>query len=73
MDIATYLRQQRDRLGQQTRRVRDFSVFAQFWLRDDCGVYNYYCDWADLDFDGDVDFDDLDILIDYWLEIGIYK
>ncbi|MBN1788024.1 MAG: hypothetical protein JW806_06475 [Sedimentisphaerales bacterium] len=52
---------------------RDFSVFAQFWLRDDCGVYNYYCDWADLDFDGDVDIDDLAILMDYWLERGIYN
>ncbi|MBN1788706.1 MAG: hypothetical protein JW806_09995, partial [Sedimentisphaerales bacterium] len=52
---------------------RDFSVFAQFWLREDCGIYNYYCDWADLDFDGDVDIDDLAILMDYWLEIGIYN
>ncbi|MBN1786827.1 MAG: hypothetical protein JW806_00345 [Sedimentisphaerales bacterium] len=51
---------------------RDFSVFAQFWLREDCSIYNYYCDWADLDFDGDVDINDLAILMDYWLQRGIY-
>jgi len=52
---------------------RDFAVFAQFWMRDDCAIYNYYCDWADMDFNGYVDIDDLMILIDYWLEKGIYN
>jgi hypothetical protein len=41
-------------------------------MRDDCTVYNYYCDWSDLDFDGLVGVNDLAILMDYWLEVRIY-
>ncbi|MGA2916218.1 MAG: GLUG motif-containing protein [Sedimentisphaerales bacterium] len=52
---------------------RDFAVFAQYWLREDCRVYNDYCDWADLNFDGSVDYDDLIELMSYWLESGIYE
>ncbi|MGA2915726.1 MAG: GLUG motif-containing protein [Sedimentisphaerales bacterium] len=52
---------------------RDFAVFAQYWMREDCRVYNDYCDWADLNFDGSVDFDDLIVLMSYWLESGIYE
>jgi hypothetical protein len=52
---------------------RDFAVFAQNWMREDCAIYNYYCDWADMDFDGSVDIDDLIVLMSYWLESGIYN
>ena len=52
---------------------RDFAVFAQYWMREDCAIYNDYCDWADLDFNGDVDIDDLIELMSYWLEQGIYN
>ena len=52
---------------------RDFTIFAQYWMRDDCAIYNYYCDWADLNFDGSVDIDDLIVLMSYWLESGIYE
>ncbi len=52
---------------------RDFAVFAQYWMREDCAIYNYYCDWADLDFNGSVDIDDLIILMSYWLQSGIYN
>ncbi len=52
---------------------RDFAVFAQYWMRDDCAIYNYYCDWADLNFDGSVDIDDLIVLMSYWLQSGIYE
>lgn len=52
---------------------RDFAVFAQYWMREDCAIYNYYCEWADLDFDGDVDASDLFELMGYWLESGIYE
>jgi hypothetical protein len=52
---------------------RDFAVFTQYWMREDCAIYNYYCDWADLDFNGSVDIDDLVILMSYWLQSGIYN
>jgi len=52
---------------------RDFAIFAQYWMREDCAIYNYYCDWADLNFDGSVDIDDLVVLISYWLQSGIYE
>jgi hypothetical protein len=52
---------------------RDFAVLARFWMRDDCRRYNDYCDWADLNFDGSVDIDDLVIFMTYWLKSGIYE
>jgi hypothetical protein len=52
---------------------RDFAVFARYWMRDDCRMYNHYCDWADLNFDGVVDIDDLAIFMTYWLQLGIYE
>jgi hypothetical protein len=52
---------------------RDFAVFASYWMRDDCRRYNSYCDWADLNFDGSVDIDDLIEFMNYWLQSGIYE
>ncbi len=51
----------------------DFAVLARYWMRDDCRRYNNYCDWADLNFDGAVDIDDLVEFMTYWLEQGIYE
>ena len=47
---------------------KDFAVFSNYWLREDCGVHNNYCDWADLDFSGDVGMPDLIELMSHWLE-----
>jgi hypothetical protein len=52
---------------------RDFAVFAQYWMRDDCRMYNNFCDWSDLNFDGSVDIDDLIEFMNYWLQLGIYE
>jgi len=52
---------------------RDFALFAQYWMRKDCAIYNNYCDWADLNFDGVVDINDLKEFMSYWLEEGIYN
>jgi hypothetical protein len=53
--------------------LRDFAVFAKFWMRDDCRRYNNFCDGADLDFNGSVDIDDLFEFMTYWLQSGIYN
>ena len=52
---------------------KDFAVFSKFWMREDCSIYNYYCEFSDMDFDNDVDIDDLFELMSYWLETGIYN
>jgi hypothetical protein len=52
---------------------RDFAALARFWMRNDCRRYNSYCDWADLNFDGSVDIDDLIEFMNYWLQSGIYE
>ena len=52
---------------------RDFAIFAEYWMRNDCRIYNDYCNWADLNFDGSVNYDDLIELMSYWLEEGIYE
>jgi hypothetical protein len=51
---------------------RDFAIFAEYWQRKDCAIYNDYCEWADMNFDGHVDINDLVDFISYWLEEGIY-
>jgi hypothetical protein len=51
----------------------DFAVLARYWMRKDCRRYNNYCDWADLNFDGVVDIEDLREFMIYWLEQGIYE
>ncbi len=52
--------------------LRDWAVFAEWWMRDDCGALNCYCEWADMDFSGDVGVEDLALLAEYWLEAGVY-
>ena len=51
---------------------KDWAIFANYWQREDCHMYNEYCEWADLDFNGSVDIDDLIEFISYWLEEGVY-
>ena len=52
--------------------LKDWTVFARYWMREDCRMYNDFCEFADMDFDGDVDIDDLAEFMGYWLEEGIY-
>lgn len=52
--------------------IMDFAQFANYWMREDCEVYNGYCEFADMNFDGYVDIADLTELIAYWLEKEIY-
>jgi len=43
----------------------DYAVFASHWLAGDCDDPNW-CDGTDLDFDGDVDSNDLGLFVEYW-------
>ncbi|MEN6386614.1 MAG: GLUG motif-containing protein [Phycisphaerales bacterium] len=52
---------------------KDFAALSRYWMRDDCRNYNYFCDFADLDYDGSVDLDDLIELMNYWLDEGVYE
>jgi hypothetical protein len=53
--------------------VKHFAALAKYRMRDDCAKYNNYCDWADLDFSGAVDIDDLWDFLNYWLDEGAYE
>ncbi len=44
-----------------------FARFAEHWLDEDCSELNNWCDGADLEPDGDVDFGDLKRFVDEWL------
>ncbi len=44
----------------------DFAVFASQWDANDCNDPNW-CDGADLDRDGNVDYNDLGLFVEYWL------
>ena len=46
----------------------DFAWFAQQWRQNNCGPVNYFCDSMDLDQSGSVDFYDLALFADHWLE-----
>jgi hypothetical protein len=45
----------------------DFAVLASYWQVTDCNDPSW-CQGADLDIDGNVDFDDLMLFCEYWLE-----
>ena len=44
-----------------------FAIFAEHWLQVDCNAGNDWCGGADLDYLGDVDFNDVDLFLDQWL------
>jgi hypothetical protein len=44
----------------------DFAIFASQWDATDCNDPNW-CDGADLDRDGYVDYNDLTLFVEYWL------
>ena len=46
---------------------KDYSFFSDYWMKTDCGEVND-CDGTDFDFSGVVDYIDLNVLLDYWLE-----
>jgi hypothetical protein len=46
----------------------DFAVLAFYWQATDCNEPGGWCEGADLDIDGNVDFDDLMLFCEYWLE-----
>ena len=46
----------------------DFAMFAAKWLDIDCDCHGSCCDGTDLNSDEIVDFDDLEIFVDSWLE-----
>ena len=45
----------------------DFAFFASHWNFNNCNASNYYCEGTDLDQSGIVDFLDLEVLADNWL------
>ena len=45
----------------------DFTTFAKQWMENKCNNPNW-CDGADIDHSGEVDFFDLGILTEHWLE-----
>ncbi|MGA2070221.1 MAG: carbohydrate binding domain-containing protein [Sedimentisphaerales bacterium] len=47
--------------------IEDLGEFTLRWLRNDCNVNNNYCNSADIDFSGDVDFVDLSRFGSQWL------
>ena len=47
--------------------LRVFADFASHWLDTACDGTNDWCDGADLDQLGDVDWADLQIFLDQWL------
>jgi hypothetical protein len=42
--------------------LEDCAVWADSWLRNDCNSTNHWCNFADLDRDGDVDFKDYSLV-----------
>ncbi len=45
----------------------DFAFFAGWWM-EDCNSSNNFCNWADFDFSGRVDANDLSTLTEDWLK-----
>jgi hypothetical protein len=46
----------------------DYAILASHWQATDCNEPGGWCEGADLDIDGNVDFDDLMLFCKYWLE-----
>jgi hypothetical protein len=48
----------------------DFSILENWWQSTDCNNLNDWCQGADTDEDGDVDYDDLFVIFQNWLSMG---
>jgi len=46
----------------------DYAFFVQHWVQNNCNEANAYCDGTDLNQSGSVDFWDLEIFTEQWLE-----
>jgi hypothetical protein len=46
----------------------DYAILASYWQATDCNEPCGWCEGADLDIDGSVDFNDLRLFCEYWLE-----
>jgi hypothetical protein len=46
----------------------DFAFFAAHWHLQNCNVANYFCEGTDVNHSGAVDFSDLEIFANRWLE-----
>jgi peptidase C39-like protein/glucodextranase-like protein len=58
---------QPDITGEGAVNLLDFSVLAKNWQVTDCNELNDWCEKADIDKSGAVDFNDLLIICEYWL------
>ena len=47
--------------------LQDFARLAIHWRRADCNSTNKWCEYADLDRDGTVDYNDVDKYSEQWL------
>jgi hypothetical protein len=47
--------------------IDDYNILSLWWLYDQCGPINLNCDHADMEPDGDVDFQDIDPFMNEWL------
>ncbi|HUW17923.1 MAG TPA: hypothetical protein VMW16_01320 [Sedimentisphaerales bacterium] len=56
----------RDLTSDQIVNFDDFAIFASHWNDSNCDDPNW-CDGADLDRDGDVDYNDVELFVDFWL------
>lgn len=48
--------------------LASFAVLAFYWMNDNCNILNNWCDGADLYVSGNVDYLDLFIFTEHWLE-----
>jgi hypothetical protein len=48
--------------------LADYAALAAAWMDNDCNMTNNFCDGQDIDKLGDVNIDDLAILLSHWLE-----
>jgi hypothetical protein len=48
--------------------TEDFAFFAEHWADKNCDPNNDHCQGTDLDFSGTVDINDLEILVENWLQ-----
>ena len=52
--------------------LKDFVLLASMWMRQDCAPSNNFCMQADLDWMGQVTWEDLQLLLNHWLDAVEY-